>query len=367
MTNLKEKEKEKGQIMASIHYYSEEKPYWDKQARRFEEGAKKVARYRMPCVALTVPYTPLTWLMANFIHSYYLSDMEGFEGKAGRFWKKKLDSNVFWKRTVHSGIYQYELRINSSPEKKIKRVLENVIEIYKSISKKGFNTAKPVPVTENIRGEIVPLKGAKRIAALLALGVEWVPVLEYDQTTLGQIPPEQKETACVDHSNLIFDKMSDLPEVQSLRLQYEYLARLSDSYGWMKGMASLRHLVGERGRSEFYNKLLGGSVPLTKYVSELDVVSPPMASVVIGPEVEIVLWLLKRAIRCFVIMTDKNIAEQVMGITAGTDETRLRFTDSRKEIAAIIESQGCEEIWCVPQVEKKMKLTDNQKRRVRLL
>ena len=300
--------------MPNINYYFEEKPYWDKEATRFEENGKKVARYRMPCVALTIPYTPLTWLMANFIHSYYLSDKGSLEGGRGGIWKKKRESTIFWKRAFHSGIYQYELRINSSPDRKVKKVLENVIEIYRKISQKGFNTAKPVPVTENIRGEIVPLKGAKRIASLLALGVEWVPVLEYDRTTLQQIPPEQNETACINHSELIFGQLTDLAEVQSLKLTYDYWNTFSNSFGWFTGRGALTDLVIREGRENHHNELLQGKGTLTKYVDTLDLVSPPLIAMVLGSEVEFVLWLLKRAIQSIFIIFFRDYSGVVLTV-----------------------------------------------------
>lgn len=353
--------------MTRISYYSEEKPYWDTKARRFEKGAKPVARYRMPCVALTFPYTPLTWLMANFISSFYLSDRENWDGGNGGFWRKKKSADTFWKRAFYSGIYQYEMRVNKSSNRKTKGVLANIIEIYRMIAQEGFNTAKLVPVTENIKGEIVPLKGAKRIASLIALGEEWVPVLEYDRTTLSQIPSEQVETGCINHSELIFGQLGDLAEVQSLKMAYSYMAQMSRCCGVTCGRASLRRLVIKEGRMEQYERLIHGNIPLTRYVDELELVAPPSVAVVIGHEIEYVLWLLKRTIRCAIIVTDVNMAGKVERITRGTNETKLYSAISSEELDAIVEKEDCKEIWCSPKGRNRMNLTDNHRLGIRPL
>jgi hypothetical protein len=261
----------------NIKYYSEEQPDWDKTAVRFETNARPIARYAMPCVALTLPYTPLTWLMVNFLQNHALADPQGLAA----------DRQSFWKLAERCAMFQYERIINNSTVDRSRTFLRNMSTIRELIVTNGFNLAKPVPVTENPRGEIVPLKGAKRIAALITLGVETVPVREYDFSTLNNLPSDQSLTGCVDHAELIFGNLADLPEVSSLRVFYDYMNRRGPM---------LDDLSSPRPSAVC-------SIPeeLTALLSRQNPTLPIGLTLVVKNEVEYGIWLAKRNVSCRVI------------------------------------------------------------------
>lgn len=338
--------------MSAINYYNRELPDWDKNILRYEEGGTEVVRYRMPCISLTTPYTALTWLMYNYMKDIYLADPQGYDEETVSFLGRLLHRGPFWDKVRSTGMYQYESIVNTSSSKRKYQILSNIVSIYRKIETDGFNIAKPIPVTENSRGEIVPLKGAKRIAALLALGVEWVPVVEYDRRTLENVPPEQQETSCIDHAELIFTRMGHMPEVQALKSQYDNLpVFLGEHYNYDKA-AELKKLTAARGRFNEYERLLEGNCPLTSTVRDMDIFSPPTAAVVISDEIEIFAWLMTRNLNQILITTDQDLVDQISGID-GVENGAVFFADSVEDARAVIEKTGCSELWAASSVLEK--------------
>lgn len=284
-------------IGAEIDYYYQERGYGDPNARRFEEGARGIALYNYPCVALTYPYTPLTWLMVEFITHYYLADPDGFEAA----------DEAFWKRAESSSLYQYEQRVNRSGGDYCRRIASKVVEIYRQIIGDGFNLAKPVPVAENPDGVIVPLKGAKRIAALIALGVEMVPVAEFATDTLSSISEKQSRTTCIDHSTLIFDRLGELPAVRALETQYRFA--LDEVPGAHRGrlLGELEKVMEAFGRSSAYRSLVEREVPFSNEALRSGPLRLRTTDLIIGREVEAIVWLVRRRQPLRVAVLDPSV------------------------------------------------------------
>ncbi|QFY88687.1 hypothetical protein D5125_03880 [Magnetovirga frankeli] len=307
-------------IGEEIDYYYQERGYGDPNARRFEEGARRIAFYNYPCVALTYPYTPLTWLMVEFIAHYYLADPVGFE----------TADEAFWKRAESSSLYQYEQRVNRSAGDYCRRIAANVVEIYRRIIGDGFNLAKPVPVAENPDGVIVPLKGAKRIAALIALGVETVPVAEFATDTLSSISEKQSRTSCVDHATLIFDRLGELPAVRALETQYRFA--LDEAADARRGrlLGELEKVMKEFGRSSAYRSLVEREVPFSNEASRSGPVRLRTSDLIIEREVEAIVWLIRRRQPLRVAVLDPSVHAAVapllsdFGIECLADATELR-------------------------------------------
>ncbi|MBN2562040.1 MAG: hypothetical protein JXQ75_14030 [Phycisphaerae bacterium] len=317
-----------------IAYFYQEKPYGDPVARRFEEGARQIVRYRMPCVELTYPYTPLTWLMVDFLTGYYLNDVEGCD----------QDSDAFWARAESAPLYQYEIIVNRSSAERSRAVLRNVVAIYKAITSRGFNLAKPVPVTENSLGEIVPLKGAKRIAALLTLGVDWVHVLEYDRNTLARLKPGQEKTSCINHTEIIFSALADLPAVKVLMTRYNQYSRWEDSSGRKRVLALLRDLIREDRREHNHSMLMRSDSPVVPIGSSLDRVSSRSIALLIENEVELIEWSYLRRLCTKFIVTRSKLVRRMEHVLPGPD-FHVLVCRSRGQIISAAKTWACGEIW----------------------
>ena len=76
-----------------------------------------------------------------------------------------------------------------------------------------------VPVATNLKGEIVPLKGARRIAVCMALGELMIPVKEHE-VNLEFFSENKKELFVNDYLKIIDKHFSDLPEVWFIVTQY---------------------------------------------------------------------------------------------------------------------------------------------------
>jgi hypothetical protein len=322
--------------MENLKYFHEERELWDK-AVRFEEKGKRLNRYWLPTIELTLPYTPLTWLMVHFINHYYLNDIEGFEE----------DSPAFWERVKRSGIYQYEVKINQNTHEYRVRILKNIVTIYQEIKEHGFNLAKPVPVTENNLGEIVPLKGAKRIAALLVMGIEKVPVMEYDRSTLINIRPKYEEIACINHSDLIFNNLTGDPGIRALELTYSYWHCLFQDSSRKKCLDEIRAIKREMKRQSFYKKLLKKPLACIPHIKEATSAATPALFFVIGNEIELIEWLFLRRINCVVMVVDPAISRCLRSLLEGSShDMEMHFADSGKTAVSGLKKHGCKEFWC---------------------
>ncbi|HIA12486.1 MAG TPA: hypothetical protein EYN69_10515 [Flavobacteriales bacterium] len=287
--------------MQELKYYYEEKGYGDKEAVRFEKGAVELCRYRMSCNDLTYPYTALTWLMIDFLKQYYLQDVEGFKNEADEFWAKADDS----------AFAHYELIVNRNKIEKARHYCRNVVAIYEKFASEGYNLAKPVPVTENSRGEIVALKGAKRIAALITYGFDWVPVLEFNRKTLARVPWKQRNTSCIDHCSLIFKKMGHIPYVKELEAQYEQQLRNETALKRLATIESLRELTDDRRRSKNSISLRRKREGILERVSDLALQEPAVYSVVIDSNLELIEWFYLRKLPAHLIICNETLSSKL--------------------------------------------------------
>ncbi len=274
--------------MATIRYFKRAEGYGDKNARRFEKDARSIATYTYPCDELTYPYTPLTFLMIDFIERYYLADRRGFE----------TDDSRFWRNAERSAFFQYELLVNRNTVPVAAQYCKNLISVYRRIQNEGYNLAKPVPVTLSQKGHIVPLKGAKRIASLLSMGIETVLVEEFDRHTLSSVPLLQRRTGCVNHSALIFKKLKGHPTVEKLRIDYESRHHEPRRLARREALRVLEKQIRTLSRKKQQKKVAVPESKLTELVSCLDPVHLQPIAVVLSFEIEIIEWLYRRRVPC---------------------------------------------------------------------
>lgn len=317
--------------MQELKYYSEEKGYGDKEAVRFEKGAVELCLYRMNCEDLTYPYTALTWLMIDFLKEYYLKNTAGFESESDEFWEE-ADTSAF---------AQYELLVNSNGIDKARHYCRNIVSIYKKFAKEGYNLAKPVPVTRNRKDEIVALKGAKRIAALVTYGFDWVPVMEFDRRTLSRVPWRQRKISCVDHASLIFDKMSHIPYVQKLKEQYQVQKQ---SVTNDNTVSVLRSLCSTFKRTDHVKLLLTKKQPILNLVSSMDLLRPPKISIVITDNVELLEWFYLRKINVHMIICNPELSSNLEPLNFGNRLTVSVNIDQSESIKCAVD-HGSAQLW----------------------
>ncbi|MFC2087679.1 hypothetical protein ACFLSA_05930 [Bacteroidota bacterium] len=316
----------------TIKQYYEVKEYGDKQAVRFEHNARPLLSYVMPCIELTFPYTTLTWIMHDFIVDYYLKNKEGFEN----------DTDEFWDNAQNAPMYQYEVRVNHNTPEICKYYCKNVVDIYKRIEKEGFNLAKPIPVTENRKGEIVAVKGAKRIAALMAHGIDWVPVLEYDNNTLTKIKGSQKLTSCIDHAELIFSNLIDLPYVSELQKKYQNSEVFKPLSIKKQVNEKLDKLLMKWRREKHYKRLLTKGAEIYKLIESVNNIHYGTIGIIIENEIEIVRWLYNRNVKTRFFISNNEILRDIKSFKL---DEQIDLIDISEEKVVYANEMKCAEIW----------------------
>ncbi len=339
----------------TLKTYYEEKAHWDKLTTRYDENADVIATYRYPCEELTFPYTALIWIMVDFYKEYYLKDVEGFE--APRF---SSASRAFWKRAKQSPMYQYEKRNSTSLRQTPKSICRNLINIYKEIEEKGYNLAKPVPIAENFMGDMVTLKGAKRIAVLLAFGEKWISVKETDRNTLENIKDEeQKEMLCRNHTRTIFNSMGDMPYVKELMSIYDQHAQSEEILTFKATLDHLISLVEELDRQEGAAILKTIDNYLKPLINSMDIMNPQKCGIVIKSEVEIIEYLYRRRMDIMYIIINDSQVDRLQKDYAGSP-LQISKARSKEDIISIAKSTGISEIWIEAGLKEQLAIEEGE-------
>lgn len=170
--------------------------------------------FEMNVLDLIWPYHLHPYLLFLFLEFYH-SHESLFKKSRKRFFKLAKNEPYF----------QFGLRIKPKNRNATIEFLSGFIELYETIQQHGFSLEKRVPVAVNPKGEIVPLKGAKRIAICLAEREYTVPVSEY-AVIVDRLTPDRKELYCKNYTEIIRREMSDLHQVRVALKTFECINSL---------------------------------------------------------------------------------------------------------------------------------------------
>ena len=320
--------------MTKLKYYYLEKEYGDKKAVRFEHGARPLITYKINCEDLAFPYYTLIWLMHDFLVNFYLKDTKGFENETQEFWEK-ADLSSF---------VRYEILVNRQNTEVGRKYARNLVSIYKKFASEGYNLAKPVPVTENSYGEIVALKGAKRIASLLAYGYKWIPVLEYNRKTLKKVKWKNRKTSCINHKQLIFNKMKNEAIIPSLIEKYNKYENENQKSKKTFVLNSLREIIKNFKREKKSRLLKRKQYKISKYLNQLDLLKEDVLNVVLFDEIEIIEWLYLRNIKANYFIYNEIMKNKINSI----NNIDIKASD----IKTINSLKPTTEIWVSSKIDK---------------
>ncbi|MEM0982796.1 MAG: hypothetical protein AAGI17_02480 [Planctomycetota bacterium] len=181
------------------------RPYEPEPLREFE----------MHWSELVWPYDAHVVLMHRFLERY-------------RDWKAlyKEDADEFYRRaiTAEDGLLEFLHRVKPRDPAEVRRQTDSLVTISERIRADGFNPSKRVVIARNPAGRFVMLKGAKRIATCVSLGVELVPVAEH-RAIPERFAEPKRALFTRDYTSIIRRELMDVADVRTTLASYDAIGR----------------------------------------------------------------------------------------------------------------------------------------------
>lgn len=191
--------------MSDVDFNSNKPPKTPLSTRATGMVGKPIRLFDMGAYDLIFPYQGHILLIYHFLE----------EWKNDPSVLNRLDKQPFY-RLIRD--VKYPKRKNK--DEAAADFMKSILSIYKSIKTHGFSLKKRVPVATNPEGVVVPLKGARRVAALMALGTMRVPVAEYE-LDYSLLKGTKKRLGCQDYTDIIRKRLGECRICRTIIVMYD--------------------------------------------------------------------------------------------------------------------------------------------------
>lgn len=187
--------------------------YTDKHRVPYSERpynlSNPISKFTVNIYQLIYPYHFHVYLMYLFLEFYS-------ENKT----LYKYYRFLFFLKAKKEPFYKFSMKIKPKNKKKTKKFINSFIKLYNDIKQNGFSLEKRVPVSINKKGHIVPLKGGKRMAILLKLGITEVPVVEL-KVNEKKLTPDKRKNLVRNYTKIIKERFKNSETIQKALKEVE--------------------------------------------------------------------------------------------------------------------------------------------------